>query len=322
MNPYVFIVGCPRSGTTLLRRMIDAHQQIAITRETHWIPKRFERRFEWRQGVTPDGFVTPELLSWLLSYEKFTRMRIGQDELEGLVAGEEPVSYSTFVTGIFDLYGKGQGKRLVGDKTPAYVQKIPTLHALWPEARFVHLIRDGRDVSLSAINWSRAYKLARRFSTWTEDPITTAAVWWEWLVRLGREDGGSLAPKLYHEVRYEELVSEPAKTCERLCAFLDLPYDDAMLKFHQGRTKMKPGLDAKRAWLPITSGLRDWRTQMLAEDLERFEAAAGDLLEELGYPRARPHPPEETLAWAVRIRESFTRDASASGKRLPKGWER
>jgi hypothetical protein len=61
---------------------------------------------------------------------------------------------------------------------------------------------------------------------------------------------------------------------------------------------------------------------MPAEDLERFEAAAGDLLEELGYPRACLHPPEEKLAWAVRIRESFTRDASASAKRLPKGWER
>ncbi len=61
---------------------------------------------------------------------------------------------------------------------------------------------------------------------------------------------------------------------------------------------------------------------MPAEDLERFEAAAGDLLEELGYPRACPHPSEEKLAWAVRIRESFARDASALGKRLPKGWER
>jgi hypothetical protein len=318
VNPYVFIVGCPRSGTTLLRRIIDAHRQIAITRETHWIAKRFEKR----QGVTPDGLVTPELLSWLLSDEKFTRMGIRQDELEGLMAGEEAVPYSTFVTGVFDLYGKGQGKRLVGDKVPGYVRRIPTLHALWPKAKFVHIIRDGRDVCMSAINWSRAYKLARRYSTWTEDPTTTAAVWWEWQVRLGREDGGSLAPQLYHEVRYEELVSRPAKECEKLCSFLDLPYDDAMLKFHKGRTKMKPGRDAKRAWLPITSGLRDWRTQMPAEDLERFEAAAGDLLEELGYPRACPPPPEEKLARAARIRESFTREASASGKRLPKGWER
>ena len=318
MNPYVFIVGCPRSGTTLLRRIIDAHPQIAITHETHWLAKRFEKR----QGVTPDGLVTPELLSWLLSDKKFTRMGIGQDELEGLVAGEEPVSYSTFVTDVFDLYGKRHGKRLVGDKVPGYVRRIPTLHAPWPEAKFVHLIRDGRDVCMSAISWSRAYKLARRSSTWTEDPITTAAVWWEWHVRLGREDGASLAPNLYHEVRYEELVSRPAKTCETLCSFLDLSYDDAMLKFHEGRTKMKSGRDAKRAWLPITYGLRDWRTQMLAEDLERFEAAAGDLLEELGYPRACPHPPDETLARAARIRESFTREVSASGKRLPKDWER
>jgi hypothetical protein len=122
-------------------------------------------------------------------------------------------------------------------------------------------------------------------------------------------------------VRYEELVSRPANTCEKLCDFLDLPYDDAMLRFHEGRAKMKPGRDAKRAWLPTTSGLRDWRTQMPSEDLERFEAASGDLLEELGYPRACPPPPEEKLARAVRIRESFTREVSASGKRLPKGWQ-
>jgi hypothetical protein len=316
VNPYLFIVGCPRSGTTLLRRIIDAHRQIAITRETHWLAKRFEKR----QGLTPDGLVTPELLSWLLSDAKFTRMGIGQDELEGLVAGEEPVSYSTFVTGVFDLYGKGQGKRLVGDKVPGYVRRIPTLHALWPKAKFVHIIRDGRDVSLSAISWSRAYKLARRYSTWTEDPTTTAAVWWEWLVRLGREDAGSLALKLYHEVRYEELVSRPAKECEKLCDFLGIPYDEGILKYHERMPD--PCFYVKQnKWRPIVTGLRDWRTQMPAEDLERFEAAAGELLEELGYPRAVPDPPEEIMENTSRIRNSFRQDLLARGWRLPKGWQ-
>jgi Sulfotransferase family len=316
VNPYVFIVGCPRSGTTLLRRIIDAHPQIAITRETHWVAKRLEKR----QGVTPHGLVTPELLSWLLSDEKFTRMGIGQDELERLVAGEEPVSYSTFVTGVFDLYGKGQGKRLVGDKVPGYVRRIPTLHALWPRAKFVHIIRDGRDVSLSAISWSRAYKLARRYSTWTEDPTTTAAVWWEWQVRLGREDGGPLAPKLYHEVRYEELVSRPAKTCEKLCDFLGLPYDEGILKFHEHMPD--PCFHVKQnKWRPIVTGLRDWRTQMPAQDLERFEAAAGELLEALGYPRAVPDPPEEIMENTSRIRNSFRQDLLAHSWRLPKGWQ-
>jgi hypothetical protein len=238
-----------------------------------------------------------------------------------LVDAGEPVSYSTFVTGVFDLYGKVQGKRLVGDKTPAYVRRIPTLHALWPDAKFVHIIRDGRDVCMSAINWRKADHALGRFSTWGEDQVSTAAVWWEWHVRLGREDGGSLAPQLYHEVRYEELVSGPANTCEKLCDFLDLPYDDAMLRFHEGREKADPNLDAKKAWRPLTPGLRKWSEQMRSEDLERFEAASGDLLEELGYLRACPPPPEEKLARAVRIRESFTREASASGKRLPKGWQ-
>ena len=301
-----------------MRRLVDTHPHIAIIHQSRFIPNFFERR----RGLTPEGLVTTKLVDRLLEARGVKNLETSRELLESLVEAGEPVSYSTFVTGVFDLYGKGQGKRLVGDKVPGYVRRIPTLHALWPEAKFVHIIRDGRDVSLSAINWRKADHALGRFSTWGEDPITTAAVWWEWHVRLGREDGGSLAPKLYHEVSYEELVSRPAKACETLCDFLDVPYDEGILRFHEGRTKMKPGRDAKRAWLPITSDLRDWRTQMPAEDLERFEAAAGDLLEELGYPRACPPPPEEKLARAARIRESFTREASASGKRLPKGWER
>jgi hypothetical protein len=317
MNPYLFIVGCPRSGTTLLRRLVDTHPLVAVIDEMRWIASFFERR----EGLTPEGLVTPELVDRLLAYDRFATLEISREQLGRLIDTGDPVPYPNFVTGIFDLYGQAKGKSLVGDKTPRYARRIATLHALWPHARFAHIIRDGRDVCMSILNWKKAERALGRFSTWAEDPITTAAVWWEWHVRLGREDGGSLAPKLYHEVRYEALVSEPAKECEKLCSFLDLPYDDAMLKFHEGRAKMKPGRDAKRAWLPITSGLRVWRTQMPAEDLERFEAAAGDLLEELGYPRACPSPPEEKLARALRIRESFTREASASGKRLPKGWQ-
>jgi hypothetical protein len=317
MNPYLFIVGCPRSGTTLLRRLVDTHPLVAVIDEMRWIASFFERR----EGLTPEGLVTPELVDRLLAYDRFATLEINREQLARLIDTADPVPYPTFVTGIFDLYGQAQGKSLVGDKTPRYARRIGTLHTLWPHAKFVHLIRDGRDVCMSILNWKKADHALGRFSTWEVDQVSTAAVWWEWHVRLGREDGGSLAPNLYHEVRYEELVSEPAKECENLCSFLDLPYDDAMLKFHEGRQKADPSLDAKKAWRPLTPGLRKWSEQMPTEDLERFEAAAGDLLEELGYPRACPPPPEEKLARAARIRESFTREASASGKRLPKGWQ-
>jgi hypothetical protein len=96
-----------------------------------------------------------------------------------------------------------------------------------------------------------------------------------------------------------------------------------MIRFAEGKTRTElPNArkTPKKAWLPITSGLRDWRTQMPAQDLERFEAAAGDLLEELGYPRAVPDPPQEKLEEATRIRHAFTQEARAKGKRLPEHW--
>jgi hypothetical protein len=209
----------------------------------------------------------------------------------------------------------------VGNKTPAYVRSIPGLHALWPEAKFVHIIRDGRNVCLSVTNWDKADRNAGRYATWEEDPVSTTALWWERKARLGRESGASLEPELYHEVRYEKLVSRPEEELADLCDFLEISYDNAMLRFHEGRQRAKPGLDAKKAWLPATPGLRDWRSQMPSEDIARFEAAAGELLDELGYPRAVPDPPREMLGNAARLRVSFVRDVLARGERLPEVWK-
>ena len=114
MNPYVFIVGCSRSGTTLLRRMVDAHPRIAITRETHWIPEPVRRR----TGLTADGRVGPEIVPFLLGQRRFHHMGIERDDLERLLAGEERPTYARFVTALFDGYGRRQGKAVVGDKTP------------------------------------------------------------------------------------------------------------------------------------------------------------------------------------------------------------
>jgi hypothetical protein len=316
MNPYVFIVGSTRSGTTLLQRLVNAHPQIAVVHETHWIARYFEKR----QGVTPEGFVTPELIPRLLEYHRFPKMKVGREQLERLIDSDEPVSYSSFVSSIFDLYGQRKGKCLVGDKTPSYVLNIPTLHRLWPTAKIVHIIRDGRDVCLSMLYWKKAHVAAGRLTTWTEAPVSTTALWWKQRVRLGREDGIALGPELYYEIRYEALVSQPATECAALCDFLGLPRDDTMLRFYEGREKPDFGLDAKRAWRPITPGLRDWESQMTFDDMERFEAAAGDLLDELGYPRAVPDPPQEKLENAARIRQAFTQEVRARGMRLPRHW--
>jgi hypothetical protein len=282
MEPFVFIVGCARSGTTLLLRIVDAHSRIAVTPELDWLTDSF-RGESW---LDPAGRVTPELVAALAGHRRLRQLQCTRADFEGLLPSGEPLPYAAFLERLFALHGRNTGKPLVGNKTPPYVFRIPVLHDRWPRAKFVHLIRDGRDVALSVRDWNHADRTVGKNAAWAEDPVTTTALWWRRKVRSGREGGRSLGPDLYCEVRYEELVRRPAEECARLCAFLGVPYEEAMLRFHEGRTRNDPGLDAKEAWRPITPGLRDWRSQMPPGDVERFEAAAGDLLDELGYPPA------------------------------------
>jgi hypothetical protein len=264
----------------------------------------------------------------MLEDPKFSRFKFVCQELLKLMGTGQLLPYSSFVTGIFDLYGKAQGKALIGNKTPGFVQRLYTLHGFWPTTRFVHLIRDGRDVCLSMADWPKAHqKRPGRFPTWKDDPVTTTAFWWELNVRLGRQAGKSLGPELYYELHYESLVGNPKGECASLCGFLGLPYDDSMLRFHEGKTRPAAGRDSKHAWLPVTPGLRDWRSQMPSDDVERFEVAAGELLDELGYPRAFPHPRPEAVERATRIRNLLARDprwirAIALSNKQPEGTSR
>jgi Sulfotransferase family len=306
VNPYLFVVGCPRSGTTLLRRIIGAHPEVAMLPETHWIPRLARRG----HGIGTDGLVTHELVDWLVGYHRFPALMLEPGEARELV--ELGVTYPEFVAALFDLYGSKQMKPLVAEKTPSYVAEIPTLHALFPKARIVHIVRDGRNVCLSVLNWKRrAEWFTRRFRTWRDDPLVTAALWWKRFVSLGREDGAQLGAHLYHELRYEALVANPEGAVRALCTFLEVEFDERMLRFHEGKTRPDPGLSANGAYLPITPGLRDWRTQLPFNDLEVFEAAAGDLLDDLGYGRAVPRPGEAA-------RERVRRVTSVCTQELPR----
>jgi hypothetical protein len=315
VNPYFFLVGAPRSGTRLLGRLTGAHPDIAVIHEARFVPGWFRHR----RGVTPEGLVTPGLVEKLAQFERFEYLEVEREQLEQLVGGRERLPYSTFVTELFDLHGRALGKRFVADKSPRYVRNLPTLHELWPAARFVHLVRDGRDVGLSVLSWKKVVErgeLVAGLPTWEEDPVTTVALWWERLVRLGREDGSRLGPALYHELRYEALVADPAAECEALCAFLDLPYDEAMLHYHEAAEARR----SRHASRPPTAGLRKWRAQMPTEEVERFEAAAGDLLDELGYPRAFPRIDAKARTRATRMRETFSDAMREKGARLPRHW--
>jgi hypothetical protein len=121
---------------------------------------------------------------------------------------------------------------------------------------------------------------------------------------------------LYYELRYESLVANPSEECTKLCAFLGLPFDEAMLRFHE---RPEEGINPPQGseWQPVTAGLRDWRTQMTAEDAERFEAAAGDLLAELAYARTFSNLRTEAVEHSAHVRTLLANETR--GVR-PYGW--
>ncbi len=306
-EPGFFILGCARSGTTLLHRIVDAHPLVAVTPEMHWIPNHLK---------TNDGeqLVTPGTISELVDHKRFAQFGLDRMDFEGLLGPGESVPYRDFLLRLFGLYGEVKGKSVVANKTPAYVRHLPELRELWPGARFVHIVRDGRDVCLSIMNWKKAARTAGRYATWEEDPVTTTALWWERKVRAGHEAGRELGHGLYHEMLYENLIGDPEGECRALCDSLDLPYDAAMVRFSEGKTRTDlpdARRTPKKAWLPVTTGLRDWRTEMEEGDVERFEAAVGDLLDALGYERAFPDPSPSALDHASRLRAAFDRDVRA-----------
>jgi hypothetical protein len=315
-NPALFIVGCPRSGTTLLQRLVDAHPDIAVIPELEWIPRAGDGYVE----PAPEDPVPAELLRRLAArgrFGKYTPLPFAPGELEPFASGERSVGWRELMTRFYDGWAVARGKPLVANKTVDHVPRIAFLHRMWPSARFVHLIRDGRDVVLSALAWRRAEKLAARFSTWREHPVATAALWWEWQVRLGREAGAALAPRSYGELRYEALAADPETAARRVCELAGVPYADRMLRFWEGRAPATDGrATAKHRWLPPTPGLRDWRTEMAPDDVARFEAVAGDLLDELGYARGAPPARGDARAEAARLRARF------EGRPLPARWPR
>lgn len=317
-NPYVFVVGAARSGTTLLQRMLDAHPQLAVVNETYWLPRKFRER----TGLTREGIVTEALPPQLLASPRFARMGVDAADLARLFAQEESIRYERFVQQIFDLYAQRAGKPLAGDKTPGYVRRMRRIHELWPRARFLHIVRDPRDVCLSMLDWRSGERTAGQYGTWSIDPVVSTALYWRYSVALGREAGAQLGPGLYREVRYEDLVCASEDELNGICRFLELPYAQEMASFHVGRTRRKAGRSSKAQWLPPTAGLRDWRSQLASEDVRRIEAAVEDLLGACGYESRGGPATTATRRRVERVRATFTEGALARDRVLPEGWPR
>ena len=282
--PAPFVVGVNRSGTTLLRMMLDAHPELTIPPETHFVPELIEE--------AEAGAPTPEmLLATITSQREWGDFGLTEEELLKRFEAFEPLTAGDALRSFYEAYAERAGKPRWGEKTPIYVKSMRAIQSALPEARFVHVIRDGRDVALSIRD--RATK---------EHPIDRIAE--RWVRRITRAHEQARRLDHYLEVRYEALILDTEPTLREICEFYELPWDDAVLDYHersaqrleemkrelpdQGRrttlsVERRMMTHARTTEKPDPRRVSRWRESMDRSDRELFESIAGPLLSELGY---------------------------------------
>jgi hypothetical protein len=278
--PMPFIVAAPRSGTMLLGVMLGAHPDMAISPKTGFYPGLAEAC-----ATAPDPHaafvaaltnpkVAPAWRDW----------HIAEADVRRVMDTVRPFDLSCAIRALYGLLAQRMGKPRHGDRTPRNLRAMITIADILPEAHFIHIIRDGRAQFLSA----------RKAGWGAVDPAMGARGWVR-SVQQGRRQGTTVPH--YIEVRYEDLVLSTERELRRLCRFLDLPWNPAMLDYTgQAAERLAERHDSARFSAddrkslhrnvlhpPMASRIDAWRAELGEEDIRRFDAVAGDLLRELGH---------------------------------------
>jgi hypothetical protein len=273
-DPFAVVLGHTRSGTTMLRAMLDSHSQLAVPPESYFVDEALNCR-------TADDAVDLDRLAGLLAANKyFAEWQLPLDPvIAELRADPRVATAADAVAGLYAAYAAAHGKARYGDKTPSHLLLVDKLASAYPHARFAHIVRDGRDVTASLVTMDFG---SQRFAS--------AALGWRNRVMIGHRAGLALGPDRYRLVHYEDLVADPEATLTEVCAFFGLGFEPGMLRYHERADELLDGLrdtghvqGIRRA---PTVGVRDWRFDLTPHQVAVFDEVGGDALEALGYERS------------------------------------
>jgi sulfotransferase family protein len=261
----ILIVGCPRSGTTLLRDLLRAHPRITFPLESRVIPELYRGHGEPRDRAHARRIAADLLGTWDIE-----TWRLGLDPAEL----DHHRSFAELTAQLYATWAKREGKPRWGDKTPMYVLELDTLLSLFPSAQVINVVRDGRDVGLSMMR-----------QLWGPTNPYTAALMWRRTVAAGRRAAARLPSSVFLSIAYERLLSDPVTELRRICDFLGESFAPEMLTPSRLPTPSgRPNPWPPHRELAIDSGNAGlWRTEMSAVDRSVFESVAGEELRLAGY---------------------------------------
>lgn len=319
----IFVVGAPRSGTTLFQRILDAHPRIGVADEIIFFDIILGLKAEVPDLKAPGAI--DRMFERLPSMDHFHNWN-GLDETLAMVRQEmlehpDP-SYPLFFLKLMQVYARLRGKVRIGDKTPWNVRHLDEILAMFPDARIIHLVRDPRANVASRVELPR-----------TSKDVITAAVKWRIDVEAAHRfaTGGKAHAGNYLELRYEDLVRDPEPWVRKVCTVVGEEFDPAMLEFHRSRDVMFKDQPYKEGvFRPVnTASIDAYRKRLKPAQIRLIELIAAGPMRRLGYeklPAAEggyaPVPAQllrEIVAWRAFKAEERRRIAAESGIRFRSG---
>lgn len=282
MERPVFVIGCPRSGTTLLHHMLLSAGGFAIydTESNVFnmlVPTFGDLRLERNRRRLLDAWLNSHLFRASGLERETLRQRLLDEGRSG----------GSFLRILMEEIARAQRVNRWVEHSPSHLFHVAEIRQAFPEALFVHVIRDGRDVavSLGKMGWFQKLPLANH------DGVLAAGIFWQWMAGWGRKCGSTLGPN-YAEVRYEELVQQPRAALKRLEQFIqhDLDYDQIQRTAIGSVKKPNTSFLSERdtgAFNP----LERWKRDLTPRQLLELEFVTGELLQELGYSLASAGAP-------------------------------
>jgi hypothetical protein len=268
----IFVVGCPRSGTTMLSLMIHAHPRLAMPPESRFLIKTWRHRREFGDLSTREQH---EALaeSCVRNGSKVAEMGLNQKATKAKILEGPPTIGSAFGI-VFREFAQLHGKPRWGDKRPIYFQEVDVLLRLFPDAQIVHIVRDGRSnvASLKRMPW------------WPYDSIGSMATW-SLAEHCARRNQRRLPADTFHVMRYESLVADPRTILGELCDFLEEDFDEAMLEPH----RVAEVVPERKVWHESlkssvnTSAVESWREGLDPWELGLMETVLRRKLTRHGY---------------------------------------
>jgi hypothetical protein len=269
--PSFFIIGAQRSGNTLLRLLLNQHSMLSIPKEAGFLMPYLERnKLDDPRLLSPRERQT--LVRYLLQNRQYQKWDLELDVLDPILQTE--LSLRQAIGFLYWMFAQRHNKKICGDKSPSFIRKLNLLLDIYPDAKLIHIARDGRDVYLSL----------KKIEEPSAASIAVASL--EWRIKLSLIRKSIMKhPHRTVELKYEELLLNPAQTLEKVCDFIGVPFEAEMLDFYQTSEKFVDPRHSELIFRPLDpSNTRKWVKSFTPFELKKYDFFSRKTLRRYGYP--------------------------------------